>query len=290
LTARPSGLPQIALHPDSPDDLPLAPPDSLETTAADAALSALNAAARGRLDEVETVGSAVRAIEPAERSVREAERTAGEAQSANDAARNALSDARAAFQLAVEGWQAAAAKWIERSQQHHAAHDLGAIETPAELGSSVAALVDEIVRGEKISARFEASIAPAIRHYEGLRAQREALLERQRELVTELEERAAELAAKQFPDPPMLGWQQRQGRCFAELIDFTGHVDAAARASLEAALEASGLLAAEVICSDSSLRLADGQLIVVPRAIEASEAALRTFQSATIACRSVFFA
>ncbi len=82
-----------------------------------------------------------------------------------------------------------------------------------------------------------------------------ALLDRQRELVAELEERTAELAKKQFPEPPILGWQQRTARCFAELIDFAGHTDTAARAGLEAALEASGLIAAEVH-ADGILQLA----------------------------------
>lgn len=264
LTARPPGLPSIASHPDSPGDLELAPVEPIETAAADAALSALSTAARQRLDEVETVESAVRAIEPAERAVRDAEREANIARSANDEARNTLADARTAFQSAIEEWRAAVARWMERVQLHHAAHGLGAIETSAEIG----AVIDEIVLGQRMGTRFEASIAPTIRHHESSRAQRAALLEQQRELVAELEERAAELAAKQFPDPPMLGWQQRKGRCFAELIDFAGHVDAAARAALEAALEASGLLAAEVH-GDGTLRLADGQLVIAPNAVAA---------------------
>jgi hypothetical protein len=63
----------------------------------------------------------------------------------------------------------------------------------------------------------------------------------------------------------VLGWQRRAGRCFAELIDFAEHVDGAERAALEAALEASGLLAAEVR-RDGTLRLADGQLVIAPGA------------------------
>jgi hypothetical protein len=86
-------------------------------------------------------------------------------------------------------------------------------------------------------------------------------LERRQEQVKELETRAAELAAKQLPDPPMLGWQRRESRCLAELVDFAPHLEPAARAGLEAALEASGLLAAEVH-SDGTLRLADGQLVI----------------------------
>ena len=72
----------------------------------------------------------------------------------------------------------------------------------------------------------------------------------------------AELAAKELPDPPLLGWQQRTGRCLAELVDFKEHLDGPARAGLEGALEASGLLAAEV--HRGALRLADGQVVIAP--------------------------
>jgi hypothetical protein len=125
-----------------------------------------------------------------------------------------FAEARTAFQSAVVEWQAAVTTWMERVQLHHVTHDLGTIETLVEIG----AVIDELVAGQRMGgARFEVSIAPAIRQHESRSAQRAALLEQQRELVAELEARAAELAAKQFPDPPMLGWQQRKGRCFAEL-------------------------------------------------------------------------
>jgi hypothetical protein len=193
--------------------------------------------------------------------VRDAEHAANTARSANEEARYTLADARALLQSAVAEWRAAVASWLERVRLHHGAHDLGTIETSAE----IAVVIDEIILGQRMGTRFEAWIAPTIRHHEGRRAQRAALLDQQRALVDELEERAAELAKKQFPDPPMLGWQQRKARCFAELIDFAGDVDSAARA----ALEASGLLAAEVH-GDGTLRLADGQLVIAPNAVEAA--------------------
>jgi hypothetical protein len=93
-------------------------------------------------------------------------------------------------------------------------------------------------------------------------------------VVTELDARVAELAAKRLPDPPVLAWQQRTGRSFAELIDFAEHVEAAARAGLEAALEASGLLAAEVR-DDGTLQLADGQLVAAPSSADVRAPSLR---------------
>lgn len=115
---------------------------------------------------------------------------------------------------------------------------------------------------ERIGPALESWIAPTIRRHEGLCAEREAALKRQREIVHELEARDAELAAKELPDPPLLGWQQRTGRCLAELVDFKEHLDGPARAGLEGALEASGLLAAEV--HRGALRLADGQVVIAP--------------------------
>ena len=265
LTARPPDLPSLAAFSDSPGAPELGPVEPFETAAADAAFSALGTAARQRLEDVETIESAVRAIEPAERAVRDAERAVDIARSANDEARDTLAGARTAFQSASAEWRAAVERWVERVRFHHGAHEIGTLETTGDIDG----LVGEVVLGQRMGTRFEAWISPAIRHHEGRRAHRSSLLARQRELVAELEERAAELAKKQFPEPPILGWQQRTARCFAELIDFAGHVDTAARAGLEAALEASGLLAAEVH-GDGTLRLADGQLVVIATAGEAA--------------------
>ena len=189
--------------------------------------------------------------------MRGAEHAAADAQIANQQARSALADAHAALQSAIEKWQTAAATWIERLGRHHAAHDLGPIATPAGVGT----VVDELAQGRRTASWFEVPIASAVRHHESLRAQCRASLDRQCAVVTEFEDRAAELATRQLPDPPMLAWQRREGPCFAELIDFRQHLNAAERSALEAGLEASGVLAAEVQ-SDGALRLADGRLIL----------------------------
>lgn len=263
LTARPPAVPAIRHGTDFASDLEPAPPDPIDATAADRALSALSAAARQRIEDVEVVQAAVNAVAPAERAVHDAEGMVNESQSAAEDARSALADARAALQSSVESWQAAAASWMERLQRHHESHGLGPIEAPPEIH----AIVDELLIGHRAGAALETAVAPAVRHHETLRAQREAALERHLTLLGELEQRHAELVAKQLPDPPRLGWQQRPGRCLAELVDFDERLDASARAGLEAALEASGLLAAEVR-HDGTLRLADGQLVIAPRADE----------------------
>lgn len=262
LTARPPGVPSIAADPDSPHSLELAPAVSA-LTATEQGFSALQAAGRQRQEDVGTVETAVREVEPAERAMRDAEGRVGEAQAACDDARQLLKEASSLFQSEVEQWQDAAHGWLERLRGHHATHDLGPVDTPAEIG----AIIDEILLGHDVGEVLDAATTPAQRHHEGRRAQLEASLGQQRGVVAELEGRAAELAALELPEQPMLGWQRRTGRCFAELVDFAGHVDAASRAGLEAALEASGLLAAEVY-DDGALRLADGQLVIAPIAPE----------------------
>ena len=264
LTARPPDPPSLAPALDSPAGFELAPSEPIETARADAALSTLSTAARNRQEEVQIVESAVRDVEPAERVVRDAERTLDVARAANDAARERLAEARAAFQLATSDWRAEVGRWMERVRLHHVAYEIDKIETPPDLDG----LIGELVLGRNVATRIEGCIVPAVRHHEGRRADRLAALGRQGELVAELEGLAAELAKKQFPEPPVLAWQQRSVRCFAEYIDFAVHVEPMARAGLEAALEASGLLAAEVH-RDGSLRLADGQLLVVAAAGEA---------------------
>ncbi|MHB1872661.1 MAG: TIGR02680 family protein [Steroidobacteraceae bacterium] len=257
LTARPPGLPSIASRPDSADDLERAPIEPLAATADDRALSTLGAAARQRIEEVESVEAALERVEAAERVVQEAERAAAESESTADQARCALADALASLQSAIDAWQDAVSRWMEEVQQHHDAHGLEWIQPPP----VVIAIRDEPTL-ERIGPVLESWIAPTIRRHEGLCAEREAALKRQWEIVHELEAYAAELAAKELPDPPLLGWQQRTGRCLAELVDFEEHLDSAARAGLEGALEASGLLTAEV--HRDALRLADGQVVIAP--------------------------
>lgn len=265
LAARPPAAPSIAPDPESPRPLELAPAAPVVTAIAEQEFAALQAAGRQRMEEVEIVDAAVRAVEPAQRAMSDAESRVGGAQTACEEARGSLHEARSSFQSAVEDWQDAARGWLERLRSHHAAHALGPVETPAEVG----AVIDEVTLGRSVDTLLGAAAGSAQRHHESRNARLEASLDQQRTLVADLQKRATELAARELPDPPVLGWQRRSVRCLAELVDFAAHVDAAARAGLEAALEASGLLAAEVH-ADGALRLADGQLVIASTAPDVS--------------------
>ena len=73
---------------------------------------------------------------------------------------------------------------------------------------------------------------------------------------------ADELAARAEPDPPRFAWQAGADHCLADLIDFAPHLDDARRAGIEAALEASGLLAARLVDSTGA-ELASGELVAI---------------------------
>lgn len=81
-----------------------------------------------------------------------------------------------------------------------------------------------------------------------------------------------DLAARSEPDPPSLWWQQDRSHSLADLIDFAPDVNPEDQAGLEAALEASGLLAASVVTAGDpatgvqqpGLRLETGELVLVP--------------------------
>lgn len=262
LTARPPGVPTIAPRGDSLDGLELAP-DAVDTTTAAAQLSDLRTAARQRLGDVQAVDAALRAVEPAERVLRDAERAVSNAEAEHREAQNALMDARVALQAAATQWQSAASEWIDRLCRHNSKHELAAPVMATEDYD----VVGEVANGQSVAGPLRSLIEPVIRHHEGRRANLDTRLAHQREVVTALENRAAELASKQLPDPPTQPWQQRVGRCLGELTDFQDHVSPANRANLEAALEAAGLLAAEVL-DDGTLRLADGQLVLAPYATD----------------------
>lgn len=265
VTARPPALVPLTPHPDSLQDLPLAPLAPVETKPAERALAQLAEASRQRGDEVRVVEEAVRRIDPLEHAVKAAEKLVSQARGAQEQATQTLGEMRAAFQTAMGDWQAVAGLWLERLQKHHAAHGLAAPGRPAVLDQ----VADTLLLGQSVAGGLETLVSPTIDEHQRRRADAQAAHGRQAEAVELLAARAAELAAKQLPDPPLLPWQQRTGRCLAELVDFADALKQDQRSALEAALEASGLLSAEV-GGDGSLRLANGQLVVTPATAQAA--------------------
>jgi len=266
LTARPAATPVIratVVEAGSERTFEL-PADTLDLVTLERSLGAVQAAAQQRGGDVDAVRSAIQAAQRAEHQLRAAERAAAQAEAALADARNERDTSRQAFLASLAEWKRAVEGWLERLSRHCDAYG---VEPPG----STDVLEDPATRvalGESLVAPLLHAIDGVIQQHEQRRADRESTLAQHEDAVRELEMRVAELAQRQLPDPPLEPWQLREGRrCLAEWVDFADSLEPGERAGLEAALEASGLLCAEVR-SEAGLALADGQLIACEGSVD----------------------
>ncbi|MDH5672746.1 MAG: TIGR02680 family protein [Myxococcales bacterium] len=265
LAARPPASP-VAVAGDADPQSTEVPATPIDITPPERQLAALRAAAQQRGLDVDEVERALGVVETTERDLRAAEAAVADAEEAHAAARAQLQEARGAFETEVSRWQLAASGWLEQLVKHCDEHGLEAASMPAELDNPA----DRVALGQSLTAPLRQLVDVARTRHQERRAALQAALESQAARVAECEARVAELAARQLADPPQQPWQRREGRaCLAEWIDFADDLDAASRAGLEAALEASGLLAAEVH-EDGALELVNGQLLVMASAAAAT--------------------
>ncbi|MFU8814483.1 MAG: TIGR02680 family protein [Pseudomonadales bacterium] len=254
LAARPPGLPSLAIEADGDLSLPAQP---IDVAPAQEQLSRLRAAAQHRHGDVQAVDGAVRAIAPVEQSLHHAEDVLTEAAAAHERAQATLEAARREFHDAIAHWRDTTTGWLDALQRHHQAYSLGTLTPPPALADPASALA----AGGSLVEPLRRLAEPALAHHQTQLAQCDVTLNRHNEVVEACQAHVAELAERQLPDPPIQSWQRRDGKtCLAELIDFRDDLDPASRAGLEAAMEAAGLLGAEVQ-SGGRLRLEDGELL-----------------------------
>ena len=255
LPARPPSIPSIPIAATTNDE-PAWPSDRIEVAPADRQLGRLRGMARQRREDVQEVQEALGKADAAEGLLREAEQRVAQANEAQVAATAALDEARASFQAQIARWEDAAQAWMDRLDAHCTSRRLTR-RSPWEPGDSASRVLLE----EPLTTPLRERIDVVLRRHDEEKARRDAMLERHDETVAELQGRVDDLATKQLADPPAQAWQDRGARpCLAELVDFDDSLAVEARAGLEAAMEASGLLAAEVY-EDGTLRLVAGQLV-----------------------------
>jgi len=256
LPSRPPGNPSLPIPAETPGG-PEVPSDPMDTAPADRQLGDLRGAARQRRGDVQEVEEALEGVSAAEQALQEAGHLTRQADEEHAAVRAELDEARSAFQAHVVQWKEAALEWLDQLGAHYASRGLGALDVPHALDDPAS----RVAGGDSLTDPLRERVEVALERHGEQRARAEATLEHHEQTVAELQGRVDELGAKQLADPPTQPWQERGGRaCLAELVDFHDSLDEYARAGLEAAMEASGLLAAEVH-DDGTLRLADGQLV-----------------------------
>lgn len=216
---------------------------------------------RGDLDEVRTELGRVDGVE---RQVQRAASDLEAARSDDAARRDAHTEARVRLAAATGEWRYALIAWAADHDRHR--HEVGldpGDAAPPGGPGGIPGLPHELAGGRgPVLAALGDAIAGTIDHHRrgiaGLDAARSAAADE----VSQAESRLAALEAATLPTPPGQDWQRAdRGTVLAEAIDFRDGVDAERRAGLEAAMEAAGLLGAE-LAAGGHLQSADGSLLV----------------------------
>jgi uncharacterized protein (TIGR02680 family) len=237
------------------------PAGELESRPMRRALGQVVAATKQRESEVADVRGWVDAVDEARRELDAAETDRDRRRADADEAEGAFATARAALAGAGAAWDAAVSAWAAEAEPHLAGSTVPAAHI-RQLARSHRPIDDSVLDRAATRQVLLGEIETLVVH-----CQREAAVA-ERELADAQAAAASaqavvdELAERSEPDPPVLAWQHRTSSCLADLVDFADHLSQADRAGLEAALEASGLLAATV--EDGGLRLDTGELVVVP--------------------------
>jgi uncharacterized protein (TIGR02680 family) len=252
-----------------PAGLPVGPPDApaldVETVEEVApvdpapthrALEGVRGAAVHRRGDVAEVRDVLRAVDDAERHLARAVEAWQAAVDEVSAAQQAADDTRAALDRTVGEWRGALHEWASRLDAHRTAAGLDGTAMTADLGA------DLVARRDEVSAALAGVADATVEAHLGARASLAARREAEQAMVDELAAVVAALDGRALPPVPAAPWQRDdRGVVLAELVDFDESMDAGARAGLEAAMEAAGLLGAEVT-ADGELRLAEGGLAV----------------------------
>jgi len=232
-------------------------------------LEAARVAVGERRGDVREVRDLLAAVDDAAGQVARAEQARDAGRAEAQAKADARDTARRALDTAVLAWRRDLVAWTGRLDRHvrgdptvPGGEGAGSGPEPApgrpDLEGDLAARRDEVTAALE---RLAGSVVDA--HMRRL-ARLEARRADQEEIVTECARVVDELDATVLPAPPTLAWQQEGGgMAFAELVDFAPSVPVGARAGLEAAMEAAGLLGAEVM-ADGTVVLAEGGLLVGP--------------------------
>ncbi|MFC5136938.1 TIGR02680 family protein [Actinomycetospora rhizophila] len=233
--------------------------------AGDLDLTAVGDALRSHRTTVREVAEHARGARRATEATDAAETAAGEAQAAHEAADEQAGAARRAARAAADEHAEAVAGWSRRLVAHAA--DAPAAEPSGATGWLTVSPIEEPGSDDDLRRAAEQRRSAARRAADDLTGALDRARTRAAALVEEIDEELAGLRAEHarveaagelpLPRPP---WRAdddvADGVLLASLVDFREHLDAAERAGLEAALEASGLLGAHVD-GDGTLRAGD---------------------------------
>lgn len=258
LSAGPPDVPQL-VNETLDEEGPLEAPGPLPSETLPDRLALVRAAVahrQGDVDEVRTelalVAAALSRLDSADVRLEAARADVGGAQAT-------LDEHSAALDRSVSEWRGALSAW--RTSVDARLRDAGlAPGPPVELGTGLAD------RRVEVHATLLELADRLVGHHEQRVATLTATEGQRQEDVDARSEELAALEATVLPDAPAQAWQRPdRGPLLSEVVDFAADTDETVRAAIEAAMEASGLLHAELTAT-GGLALPVGTLLATPSA------------------------
>ena len=243
--------------PAPPPPPPVGPAGDLDPEPALRALAGVREAVQRRSGDVDDVRRALGTVDAAAQRLDSARRAWESAEEERGALEEAAAAARRGADAAVRAWREALAGWSERVQAHRRAAGMCEAAWPS-LESELGGRRDEVTAALRGIADDTLSVEV------GERAALEARRKDEQGILDDLVASLDALERQTLPPPPVWSWQRAdRGTVLAEVVDFQESLSVEERAGLEGAMEASGLLAAE-LAEDGALVLPDGGLVVRP--------------------------
>ena len=226
-----------------------------ESNAITVRLVDIRAALTHRKGDVLEVRTSLEGVDRVGRDLDRASQACADAETDVTTAKTSLLDSRKVLGDAVIDWRSELTSWRERFDEHRIAVGLDGTELP-DLNVDLAGRREDVKA--VLTEAADALVGKSQETTSHLKITSHTQLARVAEFRTALD-RLNEL---KLPDPPAQAWQRSSRRAvFAELIDFRDDVSQEARRGLEAAMEAAGLLGAEVDVA-GDLVLDDGTLLL----------------------------
>ena len=216
-------------------------------------LATVRGAVMHRRGDVEEVRRELRSVEDAAQRLDAARRRWESAREESGIMEEAAGEARRELDTALRSWRERLVEWVARLDAHRREGGLGPV-------ASVDLETELLSRREELVSGLQALVDATMEHLLGERASLDARRSHERAELDDLEEVLSALERQTVPRPPSSSWQRAdRATVLAEVVDFRESVSAHARAGLEGAMEAAGLLGAE-LTADGALVVEEGGL------------------------------
>ena len=237
------------------------PLDAFDVVDVCAKLKAASGVAATRTADVEAVRQQLVLVDAAHVALRDAQSAQALASEALADSQTRFDEGRQALDASRHSWADSVNAWMPRARQSIATVSSAPstpVVTSGFLETHTEVSIADLHRQRR---QLEVELNQALDIQQGVVVRAESLARDKALALDEAQQILDELNARTEPEVPVLNWQKRTGPCLADVVDFNASLDEAARAGLEASLEASGLLMATF--AEGGVRLHSGELLLI---------------------------